>query len=133
LIGLLLFYREPGKGKGRRVLSHIRDRSETRKAETFKRIHATGKQPQLDTLAHGLRTGDAALQVKAAVIDAVGVPFLTNQVRGWRSSRYGRTPLDELIAFYRRQPVQIKEPSILIRITELYRPKMSLCELYDAT
>jgi hypothetical protein len=62
----------------------------------------------------------------------LGLPFLTNQVHGWRSSRYGRTPLGELIALYRRRPVQIREPSILIRITELYRPQMTPSELYDA-
>src|SRR5882724_7623319 len=94
--------------------------------------------PQEDS--RGLRSSrtpsggaDTALQVEAAVIDALGLPFLTNQVRGWRSSRYGRTPLGELIALYRRRPVRIQEPSILIRITELYRPQMTASELYDAT
>src|SRR5882672_4924940 len=96
-----------GKGKGRRVLSHLEDRSETRKLAAIKQIRAAGRQPRLE--------------------------FLTNQVRGWRSSRYGRTPLGELIALYRRQPVRIQEPSILIRITELYRPQMTASELYDAT
>lgn len=122
-----------GKGKGRRILSHIRDRAETRKVATLKQIRAAGKQPLLEILAHGLRNADAALQVEAAVIDALGLPYLTNQVRGWRSSRYGRAPLDELIAFYRRRPVRIQEPSILIRIRELYRSQMTTSELYDAT
>jgi uncharacterized protein len=122
-----------GKGKGRRVLSHLGDRAETRKLATIKQIRAVGKQPRLEILAHGLRSADTALQVEAAVIDALGLPFLTNQVRGWRSSRYGRTPLGELIALYRRRPVRIQEPSILIRITELYRPQMAAPELYDAT
>lgn len=122
-----------GKGKGGRVLSHLKDCSETRKAATIKQIRAAGKQPQFEILAHGLRNADTALQVEAAVIDALGMPSLTNQVRGWRSSRYGRTPLEDLIALYRRQPVRIQEPSILIRINELYRPQMSATELYDAT
>jgi len=122
-----------GKGKGRRVLSHLEDRSETRKLAAIKQIRAAGRQPRLEILAHGLRGADTALQVEAAVIDALGLPFLTNQVRGWRSSRYGRTPLGELIPLYRRRPVRIQEPSILIRITELYRPQMTASELYDAT
>jgi hypothetical protein len=122
-----------GKGKGRRVLSHLRDRAETRKLATIKQIRAAGKQPQLEILAHGLRSADTALQVEAAVIDALGLPSLSNQVRGWRSSRYGRTPLGELIALYRRRPVRIQEPSILIRIAELYRPQMTASELYDVT
>lgn len=122
-----------GKGKGRRVLSHLGDRAESRKVATIKQIQAAGRQPQLEILAHGLRSAEMALQVEAAVIDALGLPLLTNQVRGWRTSRYGRTPLSELVAFYRRRPVRIQEPSILIRITDLYRPHMTPSELYDAT
>jgi hypothetical protein len=63
----------------------------------------------------GLRSADIALQIEAAVIDALRIPLLTNQVRGWRSSRYGRTPLEELIALYRRHPVRIQEPSVAQR------------------
>jgi hypothetical protein len=77
-----------GKGKGRRILSHLGDRAETRKLATIKQIRAAGKQPLIEILAHGLSSADTALQVEAAVIDALGLPFLTNQVRGWRSSRY---------------------------------------------
>jgi uncharacterized protein len=122
-----------GKGKGRRALAHLGDRAESRKVAALKQIRAAGKEPRIEILAHGLRSAESALQVEAAVIDALGLPFLANQVRGWRSSRYGRTPLEELIALYRRRPVRIQEPSILIRITELYRPQMSASELYDAT
>jgi hypothetical protein len=113
-----------GKGKGQRVLSHLGDRAERRKLAIIGQIRAAGKQPGIDILAHGLRSADTALQIEAAVIDALGLPLLTNQVHGWRSSRYGRTPLAELIALYRRRPVRIQEPSILIRITEPYRPLM---------
>ena len=122
-----------GKGKGRRVLSHLGDRTETRKATALKQIRAAGKQPRIEILAHGLRSAETALQVEAAVIDALGLPILTNEVRGWRSSRYGRTPIEELIALYRRRPVRVQEPSILIRVTGLYRPQMTASELYDAT
>jgi len=122
-----------GKGKGRRILHHLEGRDETRKVAMIKQIRAAGKEPQLEILAPGLSSANAALQVEAAVIDALGLPFLTNQVRGWRSLRYGRTPLIELIAQYRRRPVRVQEPSILIRINDLYRPSMSASELYDAT
>lgn len=122
-----------GEGKGQRVVSHLRDRAETRKVATLKQIRAAGKEPRLEILAHKLKSKEHAFQVEAAVIDALGLPLLTNQVRGWRSSRYGRTPLAELIALYRRRKVRIQEPSILIRITELYRPQMTPSELYDAT
>ena len=77
-----IFY--AGKGKGRRVLSHLGDRADTRKLATIKQIRAVGKQPLIEILAHGLRSADTAFQVEAAVIDALGPPFLTNQMRGWR-------------------------------------------------
>jgi len=44
-----------GKGKGRRVLSHLEDRSETRKLAAIKQIRAAGRQPRLEILAHALR------------------------------------------------------------------------------
>jgi hypothetical protein len=122
-----------GKGKGRRALTHLDDRAETRKVATIKQIRAAGKQPQIEILAHGLGSSDMALRVEAAVIDSVGLPFLTNQKRGSQSRKFGRTPLRDLIAIYRRRPVRIHEPSILIRINELYRPQMTPSELYDAT
>lgn len=122
-----------GKGKGARVLSHLGDRAETRKVAILRQIRSAGKQPRIEILAHRLRSAETALQVEAAVIDTLGIAFLTNRMRGWRSALYGRRPLDELIALYRRRPVQIREPSILIRITELYRPQMTPVELYDAT
>ena len=122
-----------GKGKGARVLSHLGDRAETRKVAILRQIRSAGKQPRIEILAHRLRSAETALQVQAAVIDTLGIAFLTNRMRGWRSALYGRRPLDELIALYRRRPVQIREPSILIRITELYRPQMTPVELYDAT
>lgn len=122
-----------GKGKGRRVLSHLKETATSRKVATLKQIRSAGKKPRLEILAHGLGSADRALQVEAAVIDALGLPALTNQVRGWRSARYGRTPLEELVALYRRRPVRVQHPSILIRITELYRSQMTGSELYDAT
>lgn len=122
-----------GKGKGRRALSHLHNSAETRKVATIKRIHAAGKEPMVDILAHGLESSDVALRVEAGVIDALGLPSLTNEVRGRESSKYGRRPLNELISVIQRRPVQIKEPSILIRINKLYRPQMTPSELYDAT
>jgi hypothetical protein len=122
-----------GKGKGQRALTHLEDRSERRKVAVIKRIRAAKKEPQIDILAHGLESSDIALRVEAGIIDALGLPSLTNEVRGWKSSKYGRRPLNELIALIKRRPVRIMEPSILIRINELYRPDMTPSELYDAT
>lgn len=122
-----------GKGKGQRVFSHLTARTEAKKTQVLREIRAAGKQSRLDILAHRLPTSEAALQVEAAVIDALRLSSLSNEIRGWRSSRFGRVPLHQLIAQYRRRPVRIKERGVLIRITDLYRPQMAPHELYDAT
>jgi uncharacterized protein len=122
-----------GKGKGQRAFSHLRDDTKTRKTTIIKQIRSAGKFPQIEILSHGLKTAEAAFRIEAAVIDALGLPTLSNRVRGWQSVRMGRTPISELIALYRKRPIRIREPAILIRINQLYHPKMTATELYDAT
>jgi hypothetical protein len=122
-----------GKGKGQRALSHLQDGAVTRKAAIIKQIRKAGKSPHIEIIAHGLKTAEAALRVEAAVIDALGLPTLSNQIRGWQSVRMGRTPISELVALYRRKRITIREPAIVIRINQLYHPKMTAAELYDAT
>ncbi len=97
-------------------------------------IRKSGSEPRLEVLAHGLKDHETALRVEAAVIDALGLNSLSNQVRGWRALQLGRAPLNDLIPLYeKRRPIRIKEPAILIRISRLYRPNMTPAELYDAT
>jgi hypothetical protein len=122
-----------GKGKGRRASAHLTDSSESRKVEAIRKIRRAGGEPRIEVLAHGLPSEEAAFRLEAAVIDLVGLPRLTNRVRGWRSTELGRMPLAQLIAAYRKKPVRVREPAILIRINQLYRPTMSPTELYDAT
>jgi hypothetical protein len=122
-----------GKGKGQRALSHLQDTKTSRKTATLAEIRRQGKEPEIEILAHGLKTAEAALRVEAAAIDLVGLPTLTNEVRGWRSIGLGRTPLRELVALYRKKPVTVREPALLIRVNRLYRPGMTAAELYDAT
>lgn len=122
-----------GKGKGQRVLSHLQDTSKTEKAAAIRQITATGKLPEIHIVAHGLKDEQTALRIEGAVIDALGLPSLTNRVRGWKAIEFGRTPLRHVVAHYRRQPVTVSEPAVLIRINRLYRPTMTATELYDAT
>jgi hypothetical protein len=75
---------------------------------------------------------EAALRVEAAAIDVLGLPALTNKVRGWRSTDLGRTPLGELVALYRKSPVKVRDPAILIRINKLYRPSSPLKNTHRA-
>ena len=122
-----------GKGKGRRAAVHLKDGKDSRKIEAIRAIRRTGAEPRIEILAHGLPNEEAALRLEAAAIDLLGLPRLTNEVRGWRSTRLGRMLLRQLVAAYRKKPVQIREAAMLIRINQLYRPTMSAVELYDVT
>jgi uncharacterized protein len=122
-----------GKGKGQRVLAHLKDPSRSDKVRTIQQIIAAGHQPQIHILAHDLKDERTAFRVEGAVIDALGLPSLTNLMRGWNAIEFGRTPLRELIAHYRHTPVTIREPAVLIRINRHYSPTMTPTELYDAT
>lgn len=122
-----------GKGKGSRALAHLDVVEKRNVAKTIRSIRAAGAEPEIEILAHALPSAEVALQVEAAVIDALGIAGLGNAVRGWRGAKFGRAPLSEIVARYTRKRAAIKEPSILIRINQMYRYGMSDSELYDAT
>jgi hypothetical protein len=122
-----------GKGQGTRALAHLVGAEKRKVARTIRTIRAAGAEPAIEILAHGLPSAETALQMEAAVIDALGLSSLSNVIRGWRGARFGRAPLAELVAQYTLRRASIKEPSILIRINQLYRYGMSDPELYDAT
>ena len=122
-----------GKGKGNRAFQHLNDTSESEKAEIIRELKSQKKEPRIDILIHGLPDESSAYKIEASVIDLLGKENITNQVRGYRFGYYGRMPYKELIPMYSRKRVDIKEPSILIRINRLYRFGMSRMELYDVT
>jgi hypothetical protein len=122
-----------GKGKGQRALSHLQDTSRSRKAAVMQLIRRAGKEPLIEILAHALPNAEVAFRVEAVAIDLLKLPSLVNEVRGWRSVTLGRRSLAHLVSFYRKRPVEIREPTVLIRINRLYRPDMTAAELYDAT
>jgi hypothetical protein len=121
-----------GKGQGSRVLAHLSAEAESRKVAMLGELSAAGREPQLDILAHALKDEETAFRVEAAVIDALGLDQLTNEIRGWRSIQLGRMPLRELL-IYSAKPVQVEVPALLIRINRLFRHTMSSQELYEAT
>jgi hypothetical protein len=131
LLDRSIFY--VGKGKGRRALAHLEDPERKSINRTIRAIRAAGGEPQIEILAHALPSAEVALQVEAAVIDALGIAGLANEVRGWRGAKFGRAPLSELVAQYTRKRALIREPAILIRVNQLYHYGMSAAELYDAT
>jgi hypothetical protein len=122
-----------GKGQGSRVLAHLSAETESRKVAKIRDLSTAGYEPQLEILAHALKDGETAFRVEAAVIDALGLDQLTNEVRGWRSIQLGRMPLRELVIYYSANPVQVEVPALLIRINRLFRHTMSPLELYEVT
>jgi hypothetical protein len=107
--------------------------NESRKAEVIAALKSEGKVPRIDILVHGLPDEETAFRIEAAVIDVLELAELTNQVRGWGTVQHGRAPLSELIAAYGAVPVEITDPTILIRINRQYRPAMDPNALYEAT
>lgn len=122
-----------GKGKGTRALAHLNASGPSHKATALRNLREAGLNPQIDILAHGLPDEESALRVEAAVIDALGLARLTNEVRGWRSVLLGRMALRQLLGYYRPKPAVVQHPAILIRINQRYSHGMSGDALYEAT
>lgn len=122
-----------GKGKNKRILAHQRLEAENRKTARIEEIRNAGFQPRLEVLAHKLKDEETAYRVEAAVIDALKLKDLTNEVRGWQSVQSGRMTLRQLIGYYAAPEVTIDVPAILIRVNRLYRHDMPASELYEAT
>jgi uncharacterized protein len=122
-----------GKGQGSRVMAHLSAEGEGDKARRIRELRAAGLEPRLEILAHGLKDEESAFLVEAAVIDALGLEKLTNEIRGIESVRRGRATIEDLITIYAAPPVEIVDPAILIRINRLFHPRMTDVEFYEAT
>lgn len=99
-----------GKGQGNRVLAHLPAKGNGSKAKLIRAIRAAGLEPRLEVLAHDLPSEEAALRIESAVIDALGLEGLTNEVRGWESVTSGRMRLEDLVAYYAAAPVEVVDP-----------------------
>ena len=122
-----------GKGKDERCLDHLFEDDDHPKVKRIREIFAAGMEPQIEMLAHGLRTEQEAYNIEAAAIGLLGLKNLTNRVVGKDSLRFGRKRLSELEGYYAAKPVKITDPVILIRVNQLYRHGMPAEELYEIT
>jgi hypothetical protein len=122
-----------GKGQGGRALAHVNVQGESRKARILAELKEKSLKPRIDILCHKLADAQTALHVEAAIIDALELGELTNEVRGWRTSMHGRAPLSELAVMYGARPVTVDDPSLLIRINRLFTTTMDPHSLYEAT
>lgn len=114
------------------MLAHRSAFGESRKASVLQDLRDAGLEPKLEILAHALPSEDVAYRVESAAIDLLGLDDLVNEQRGHRCA-LGRMPLRELLVYYTARPQDITEPTLLIRINQLYRHGMEAHSLYEAT
>jgi hypothetical protein len=122
-----------GKGKGNRVFAHLDDTTESDKVKYLNDLKRQNIKPCIEILTHGIDDSETALKIESSIIDLIGINNLTNQQKGFRSATFGRMNLEQLKSAYIQEPVDIVEPSILIRINQAFRYSMTSMELYDYT
>lgn len=122
-----------GKGKGNRVFSHLKEQSESQKVKYIEQLKNQGLKPKIEILIHGLEDEEIALKVESSIIDLVGIKNLTNKQSGYKSATFGRMTIDQVNSMYNKQPIDITEPAILIKVNQSFRFSMTDVELYDYT
>ncbi len=122
-----------GKGKGNRVFSHLKDDNDNQKVKYINDLKRQVLKPKIEILIHGLEDENTALRVEASIIDLLDIHNLTNKQSGWKSATFGRMTIEQVISTYEKRRIDIIEPSILIRISQLFRYSMTETELYDFT
>ncbi|WP_318475326.1 LEM-3-like GIY-YIG domain-containing protein [Photobacterium leiognathi] len=119
-----------------RAFDHLRKNAkESRKTEKIQEIRSLGKEPRVELLRYGLETESIAFEVEAAIIDAIGLENLTNEVRGHGVVR-GRTAAEEIELLHGSEPIEVSkvtEPCMLFYINETYSITLSDQEIYDST
>lgn len=126
-----------GKGSSNnRAFSHLADQTtEPDKNMRIAEIRSAGAEPIVDILRYGFETNEQVLDVEAAIIDAIGVEKLTNQIRGHGTIR-GRQTSQQVERLLGSTPVKIDSSfgrCMLFFIHMSYSPTMSEFEIYDCT
>lgn len=97
-------------------------------------IRKSGQEPQIEILRHGIKSRREALEVEAALIDALGLEKLTNAARGHGIDR-GRKAAADIERIYGSPPVRIstiREPCIIFFVHRTYSPTSTEQEKYDS-
>ena len=124
-----------GKGIGNRVFNHSEQDSNPDLADKLAELAQSGKEPVIDLLAYGLTDQESKI-VEAACIDLVGLEYLTNQIRGNETKEYGRENVSFVEAKFsgaKIKPEDFNEPTLLIRINQMYSSDLEPQQLYEAT
>ncbi len=110
-----------GKGKGNRVFSHLIDENGCEKVTYLQELKLQGIKPNIEILIHGIEDEETAFRVESSIIDLIGIGKLTNKQVGWKSATFGRMSLEQIISTYSKQKIDIIEPSMFIRINQMFR------------
>ena len=119
-----------------RAFDHLKSSTkESKKNNKISEIRSLGKEPRVEILRYGLNSDAIAFEVEAAIIDAIGLENLTNEVRGHGVVR-GRSNVEEIERLHGSTPVKISEitePCMLFYINETYSSTLNEQEIYDST
>ena len=122
-----------GKGKGNRVFSHFKEIGDSEKTNKIKEITLKGLEPKIEILVHGVEDEIIIKKIEAAIIDLIDKTNLTNIIRGYESSDFGRMDLNQINAKYSSKKASIDENVVLIKLSQTFRYNMSPQDLYDST
>lgn len=119
-----------------RAFDHLKvKKGESEKLKRIREIKASGHVPGIEILRYGLGSKAESFNVEAAIIDAIGLENLTNEVRG-HGIEQGRQPASEVERLYGSKPVaveKLRERYMLFFINKTYSPTHSEQETYDNT
>jgi len=121
-----------GKGNRNRAFAHLKEESEKDKVKRIREIQQENLEPKIEILIHGI-DDETAKRVEASVIDLIGIAKLTNIQRGYETKEYGRMSLEQIIATYSVDEIDILDACMIININQSFRFGMAAIELYDAT
>lgn len=122
-----------GKGQGDRAFAHLLETSEKEKVKRILEIQADGYEPKIEIVIHGIEKSDDAKRIEASIIDCFGLDNLTNIQLGYHSREFGRMTIEQIIATYKSEPVEVMHDVIAFKINQTFRYGMTPIELYDIT
>ena len=128
-----------GKGKGDRVLSHIKEEADfdgssksdyviPLKLGFIKSLKARGLKPIHLIVRHGMTEKEAALVEAVLIQETSG---LTNLVSGRGTDQFGSATLEELVGRYSKEPLSLN-PNHKILVIKIRDEKKSEFNIYES-